>query len=74
MSAILYFPSSEGVAITLFVIAHIGPDCLTTELNPHATELNPHQAVPGGQPHKGRSNDAFRVGAVGHGYYKSSGA
>jgi len=31
-------------------------------LNPHATELNPHQAVPGGQSHEGGSNGAFRVG------------
>jgi hypothetical protein len=43
-----------------------------------ATELNPHHAVPGGQPHKGDQNGAFRAGAVrwaaGHGHHKGSGA
>ena len=30
------------------------PDDLATELNPHKIELNPHQAVADGQPHKGQ--------------------
>ena len=55
-----------------------GPDDLATELNPHETELNPHQAVPGGQPHKGRSKRCLPCRAVrwavGHDYYKGSGA
>jgi hypothetical protein len=33
----------------------LAPMTLATELNPHKPELNPHQAVPGGQPHQGRS-------------------
>jgi len=34
---------------------NLAPMTLATELNPHKPELNPHEAVPGGQPHQGRS-------------------
>jgi hypothetical protein len=54
------------------------PMTLATKLNSHETELNSHQAVPGGQSHKGRSKRCLPCGAVrwadGHGYYKGSGA
>jgi hypothetical protein len=32
---------------------------LAAELNPRETELNPHEAVPGGSPHQGRSEAGF---------------
>jgi hypothetical protein len=43
---------SEGVGSsrTAAAASQTGPDDLAAELNPHETELNPHKAVPVGQP------------------------
>ena len=56
-----------GSSRTAAAASQTGPDDLAAELNPHETELNPHKAVPVGQPRRSRSKAApFRARRIAH--------
>jgi hypothetical protein len=61
-----------GSSRTAAAASQTGPDDLAAELNPHETELNPHKAIPVGQPPEQITSglSAQRAAARRHGSWK----